>query len=76
MKKSQHNYNDGWMQGFAAACAISLRNHRKTTEIRETYACNFMTEKELREHGVDEFDIDILKPIVEEIQSLKRRIKK
>jgi hypothetical protein len=67
---------DKWMQGFACACAITLKNHRNDTEVRDTYVCNFMTVAQLKKAGVDKFDIDILRPIIKDIENrrpLKRR---
>lgn len=62
---------DEWTQGFAAACAITIRNHDEVTIVAETYLCNFKTECQLRKAGVEEYDIEVLRPVIKEA---KRRI--
>ncbi len=57
-----------WCQGFAAACAITLSNHGCDTIVEDTLKCNFMDEAAMRKRGVDEYDIEILKPIMGEIK--------
>ncbi len=57
-----------WSQGFAAACAITLSNHGCDTIVEDTFRCNFMDEPTMRRRGVDEYDIEILKPIIKEIK--------
>lgn len=57
-----------WCQGFAAACAITLTNHGCDTIVEDTLRCNFMDEAAMRRRGVDEYDIEILKPIIKEIK--------
>jgi tRNA C32,U32 (ribose-2'-O)-methylase TrmJ len=64
---------DNFIKGFAAACAITLRNHDCFTEIKETYLCNFMTISQLKAAGVDKYDIDILRPIIKEIKEQYKR---
>ena len=57
-----------WSQGFAAACAITLLNHECDTIVEDTFRCNFMDLAAMRRRGVDEFDVEALKPIVKEIE--------
>lgn len=57
-----------WSQGFAAACAITLSNHGCDTIVEDTFRCNFMDEPTMRRRGIDEYDIEILKPIIKEIK--------
>jgi hypothetical protein len=64
---------DKWMQGFACACAITLRNHDETTIVRDTYICNFRSVSQLQKAGVDKYDIDILRPIIKEIKDLRAK---
>ena len=61
-----------FVRGFAAACSITLQNHDQPSMVRETYECNFMTEQQLRACGVDEIDIETLRPIIKEIVSRRR----
>lgn len=57
-----------WAQGFAAACAITLKNHDCPTIVEDTFRCNFMNVAAMRRRGVDEYDIEALIPIVKEIE--------
>ena len=57
-----------WEKGFVAACAITLRNHGCDTIVEDTLCCNFLSINEMEKIGIDEFDIEILKPIVKEIE--------
>ena len=57
-----------WVQGFAAACAITLKNHDCQTIVEDTFRCNFMNVAAMRRYGVDEYDIEALIPIVTEIE--------
>jgi hypothetical protein len=54
-------------RGFAAACAIALINHRDETVVRHMFECNYMSIPTMRRSGVDEFDINTLRPIIKEI---------
>ncbi len=58
----------GFSAGFAAACAITQMNHGCDTIVEDTLRCNFMDEAEMRRRGVDDYDIEILKPIIKEIK--------
>lgn len=58
----------GFYQGFACACAITLKNHGEDTIVEDTFKCNFMTIEAMKKADVDDFDIEILAPIVREIQ--------
>jgi hypothetical protein len=64
---------DKFVQGFACACAVTLRNHGCDTEIRDTYICNFRTVTQLKAAGVDKYDIDILRPIIKEIEDRRAK---
>lgn len=67
--------NNQFLQGFAAACAIMARYEGGTsTNIEETFSCNFMTVAQMKSASVDEFDIEILRPIVKRIQARKKRM--
>jgi hypothetical protein len=61
-----------WYRGFAAACAITLKNHGCYTEIEDTFKCSFMSVAEMKKIGVDNFDIELLKPIVKEINRKRK----
>ena len=67
---------DKFTQGFVAACAITLRNHGCDTEVRETLVCLGPAAHSismLRKLGVEDYDIDILRPVIRELQAKKRR---
>ena len=61
-------WEKAWSQGFAAACAITLANHGCDSIVEDTLVCSFMDEAAMRRRGVDEHDIEILKPIIKEIK--------
>ena len=75
MKTELSEEMKSWCRGFAAACAITIKNHGCHTEIEDTFKCSFMTVAEMRKMGVDEFDIKLLTPIVKEINR-KRKLNK
>lgn len=58
----------GFYQGFACACAITLKNHGENTIVKDTFMCNFMSVATMKKAGVDDFDIELLTPIVKEIE--------
>lgn len=69
---------DKFTQGFVAACAITftLRNHGCDTEVRDTLICLGPASRSialLRKLGVESYDIDILRPVIQDIQAKKRR---
>lgn len=67
---------DRWVQGFMAACAITLRNHGETTMVTDTFRCNYMTVTQMRKAGVDEYDIEILRPVIKEAKRNNKLINK
>ena len=67
---------DKFVQGFIAACAITLRNHGCDTEVRDTLICigpAAYSVSMLRNLGVEDYDIDILRPVIRDLQARKRR---
>ena len=60
--------------GYACACATMIRQHSNTTEVEDCFRENFMSVKTMREIGVDEYDIEVLEPLVKEIER-KRALK-
>ncbi len=54
--------------GYACACAIMLRDHDEPTMVEDCFRANFMDVETMRKIGVDEYDIEALKPIVKEIE--------
>ncbi len=62
-------------QGFACALATVFRYCKQDVYIMEALETNFMTITDMRAKGVDQYDIETLKPIVKQIQK-KQRIRK
>jgi hypothetical protein len=54
--------------GYACACATMIRQHGINTEVEDCFRENFMDVETMRSIGVDEFDIEVLEPIVKEIE--------
>jgi hypothetical protein len=73
MSRAKTIKNDEFTQGFACACATMLHAHGESTMVRDCYICNFRTVEQLRRAGVDDYDIQILKPIIKEIQERRAR---
>ena len=62
------NWKKAFNQGFACACATMMREHDEPTMVEDCYKSNFMNLKQLKQNKVDPFDIEILKPIIKEIE--------
>lgn len=60
-------------KGYACACAVLMRLHRESTLVEHMLKENFMSIRQMRSAGVDEYDIDLLKPVVKEIER-KRKV--
>ena len=60
--------------GYACACATMIRQHGITTEVEDCLSSNFMDVETMRSIGVDEFDIEVLEPIVKEIERKRNLI--
>jgi hypothetical protein len=54
-------------KGFVSACAITLVNHNEPVIVADTFKANFMTVEEMQKKGIEQQDINILKPIIESI---------
>ena len=61
--------------GYACACANMMRDHDQPTMVEDCFGANFMDIETMKAIGVDEFDIEVLKPIVKEIER-KRNLSK
>lgn len=60
-KKPLTEWEKGFIQGYTCAVATDIRNYGMRVEVRELWACNRHSIAKLREAGVDEQDIEILK---------------
>lgn len=54
--------------GYTCACANMLRNFDQPTMVEECFDANFMDVKTMKAIGVDEGDIEVLMPIILEIE--------
>lgn len=61
------NTND-FSKGFACAVVQIIETHGEQTIAEDVFRCNFMSIETMKKIGVDEHDIEILKPIVKEIE--------
>ncbi|MFO0359261.1 MAG: hypothetical protein ACK50N_02075 [Flavobacteriales bacterium] len=68
MSKKINTWQKNFSIGYACACANIIRTHGEETIARDCFKANFMTIETMREIGVDEDDINVLKPIVKEIE--------
>ena len=75
MAKRKMTERDMWSQGYACACAVLIRGHGEGTEATDTYSANFMTVAQLRAAGVDDDDIEILRPTIKEITACRKAVK-
>lgn len=73
-KKDITELNKAWVQGFMAACAIAVE-HGDENAAEGIFQCNFMKVADMKKHEVDQFDIDRLTPLVEEIIDREKRMK-
>jgi hypothetical protein len=60
--------NKAFTQGYICACAIMIQEHGNSTEVYDCLRGNFISLDNLRRHEVDEHDIEILMPIINEIE--------
>lgn len=58
------NFNRGYM--CALACIV--KGHGNSSIIEEAFSCNSMTVRQMRASGVDESDIEALRPCVKEVE--------
>jgi hypothetical protein len=63
---------DDFSRGFICACAVTMRNHECDSIIEDTLKCNYMSVAQMKKIGVDEYDIEILMPIINEIERKKK----
>ena len=60
--------SDDFSKGYACAVAQIIEQHGETTIAENIFSCNFISIETMRKIGVDEHDIELLTPIVEEIK--------
>lgn len=70
---NMNKFQKDFSKGYACAVAQIIIQHGETTLAKDVFRGNFMTITEMRKIGVDKNDIEVLKPIVKELN--KRRLK-
>lgn len=68
MKK---NWNTGFDCGYMCALSTIMQQYGEDTIVREALKENFLTVEQMKASGVEENDIKILTPLVEEIERLR-----
>lgn len=68
MKKKIGTWEEIFSIGYACACANMIGDHKESIMVEDCFGANFMDVKTMRSIGVDESDIEVLKPIVVEIE--------
>lgn len=70
----QKHLDDAFQCGYACAVATIVSGHGSGTETKEALQSAGLTSlSKLREIKADEYDVKILKPLIKEIQSDRRR---
>lgn len=64
-------WTKGFYCGFMAAICINIRNYGMSTEVREMWQCCTMSIKKMKNAGVDEYDIKLLKQHWKELNPTK-----
>lgn len=67
---------NNFTSGYICACANLMRISGESTPLREVLECSFKSINDLKKDGVDEEDIKVLLPVIKEIISRRRRMKK
>lgn len=60
--------NKAFTQGYICACATMMQEHGNGTEVEDCLRGNFISLDDLRKHEVDEHDIEVLMPVINEIE--------
>ncbi|MCA6431166.1 MAG: hypothetical protein IM613_17160 [Cytophagales bacterium] len=59
-------------KGYFCACAVLLKQHRDEKLVYELMNENFTSLEKLRADGVDEYDIELLMPVIKEIYRVRK----
>jgi len=69
-----NRFQKDFSKGYACAVATLIRmDGCASTEAIDLYESNFLSLKELKEIGVDEYDLEVLKPLIEEIEEIEKQ---
>jgi hypothetical protein len=66
--KKHSAWTKAFSQGYAAAVANLIRDHGESTQAEDCFKANFMTVADMESLCVEPNDIEVLRPIVAEIQ--------
>lgn len=69
---SSQDWRDIFSIGYACACANMVRDHGYRREVDDCFRANFMSISKMREIGVDEEDIKVLRPVVRSIRGRRK----
>ena len=58
--------------GYCCACANMIKDSGISTEVEDCFAANFVDIETMKKIGVDENDIELLKPVVLEIERKRK----
>lgn len=61
-----------FVKGYACAVATLIEAHGCTTEAEDVYRACFISAEGLKKMGVDERDIELLKPVIKEIERKRK----
>lgn len=59
-------------KGYFCACAVAMKQHGDDGTVYDLVAENYTSLKQLRDDGVDEHDIEVLMPIIKEIERKRK----
>lgn len=68
MKNSIDDFSKAFTQGYIYACARMFKRHGDIAEVEYHLSNGFVSIDDLRMHGVDECDIEVLMPVINEIE--------
>ncbi len=64
-----------FIQGYVCACAVMMRQHGDDGRVEDCFKENYTSRKRLEEADVDPFDLELLEPVIKEIER-KRKLYK
>ncbi len=67
-----NQFQKDFSKGYTCACANMIKDHGISTPVEDCYGANFLTVKQLKSIGVDEHDIEVLKPVIKEIERKRK----
>ena len=68
MRNPIDDFSKAFKQGYIFACAKMFERHGNIEEVEYHLFSGFISIDDLRRHGVDEYDIEVLMPVFNEIE--------